>query len=241
MNPGTAGGGGLTQVGDNCLFMIGIHVAHDCKVGNHVVMANNATLGGHVDVGDYAFLGGLSAVHQFVRIGPHAMIGGMTGVEDDVIPFGLVMGDRASALGPQSRRPEAPRLLARGHPRRCAPPTACCSRRRARWRSGSTTSPPSTAITQPVMEIVDFIRSDRRARADLPADSGHMTGQLGILAGGGQLAGARDRGVPRRRARLLRARLRGPDRSGDRRRCAARLGAARRGRRGSASGCARPP
>lgn len=99
MNPGTAGGGGLTQVGDNGLFMAGVHIAHDCKVGNNVIMANNATLGGHVSVSDFAFLGGLSAVHQFVRIGPHAMIGGMTGVEADVIPFGLVMGDRARLQG----------------------------------------------------------------------------------------------------------------------------------------------
>jgi UDP-N-acetylglucosamine acyltransferase len=99
MNPGTAGGGGLTQVGDHGLFMGGVHIAHDCKVGNHVIMANNATLGGHVVVSDFAFLGGLSAVHQFVRIGPHAMIGGMTGVEADVIPYGLVMGDRARLSG----------------------------------------------------------------------------------------------------------------------------------------------
>ncbi len=99
MNPGTAGGGGLTQVGSHGLFMVGIHVAHDCRVGDHVIMANSATLGGHVHVGDYAFLGGLSAVHQFVRIGPHAMIGGMSGVEADVIPFGLVMGDRARLSG----------------------------------------------------------------------------------------------------------------------------------------------
>lgn len=99
MNPGTAGGGMITRIGDNGLFMNGIHVAHDCQVGNNVIMASNATLGGHVRVGDHAFLGGLSAVHQFVRIGPHAMIGGMTGVEADVIPFGLVMGDRARLSG----------------------------------------------------------------------------------------------------------------------------------------------
>lgn len=99
MNPGTSGGGSITRVGDNGLFMVGIHVAHDCQVGNHVIMANSATLGGHVHVGDFAFLGGLSAVHQFVRIGPHAMIGGMSGVEADVIPFGLVMGDRARLSG----------------------------------------------------------------------------------------------------------------------------------------------
>lgn len=99
MNPGTEGGGMLTKVGDNGLFMMGAHVAHDCILGNNVIMANNATLAGHVVVGDHAFFGGLSAVHQFVRIGAHAMIGGMSGVENDVIPFGLVMGERARLAG----------------------------------------------------------------------------------------------------------------------------------------------
>jgi UDP-N-acetylglucosamine acyltransferase len=99
MNPGTAGGGMLTQIGDSCLFMVGAHVAHDCQIGDHVVMANNATLAGHVMVEDYAILGGLCAVHQYVRIGKHAMIGGMSGVERDVIPYGQVMGDRARLCG----------------------------------------------------------------------------------------------------------------------------------------------
>ena len=99
MNPGTKGGNMVTRVGDNGLFMIGVHIAHDCTVGDNVVMANNATLGGHVVVGDYAVLGGLAAVHQFVRIGHHAMVGGMSGVEHDVIPYGSVMGERANLLG----------------------------------------------------------------------------------------------------------------------------------------------
>jgi len=99
MSPGTEGGGMITTVGDDGLFMVGSHVAHDCRVGDHVILANNATLAGHVTVGDHAILGGLSAVHQFVRIGAHAMIGGMSGVESDVIPFGLVMGDRARLAG----------------------------------------------------------------------------------------------------------------------------------------------
>lgn len=99
MNPGTAGGGMVTTVGNNCLFMVGSHVAHDCLIGNHVVLANNATLGGHVLVEDYAILGGLSAVHQFVRIGRHAMVGGMSGVEQDVIPYGSAMGNRARLGG----------------------------------------------------------------------------------------------------------------------------------------------
>src|SRR5690606_24084874 len=94
MNPGTEGGGLLTSVGNNCLFMVGAHVAHDCKVGNNVILANNATLAGHVEVGEHAIIGGLAAIHQFVRIGRQAIIGGMSGVEHDVIPYGSVMGER---------------------------------------------------------------------------------------------------------------------------------------------------
>ena len=99
MNPGTEGGGGVTRVGDRCLFMIGTHVAHDCMIGSNVIMVNNSVLGGHVEVGDFAVLGGLSAVHQFVRVGAHAMVGGMTGVERDVIPAGTVTGNRAHLAG----------------------------------------------------------------------------------------------------------------------------------------------
>ena len=89
----------VTRVGNDCLFMMSSHVAHDCQIGNHVILANNATLAGHVAVGDYVIIGGLSAVHQFVRIGAHVMIGGMSGVENDVIPFGMVKGDRAHLAG----------------------------------------------------------------------------------------------------------------------------------------------
>ncbi len=99
MSPGTEGGGMVTRVGNNCLFMVGSHVAHDCIIGDHVILVNNATLGGHVSVGDWAILGGLSAAHQFVRIGRHAMIGGMSGVENDVIPYGSVIGNRARLSG----------------------------------------------------------------------------------------------------------------------------------------------
>lgn len=96
---GTEEGGGETRLGDDGLFMVGVHVAHDCQIGNNVIMANNATLGGHVIVGDHVYIGGLAAVHQFVRIGSQAMIGGLSGVEGDVIPFGSVMGDRARLAG----------------------------------------------------------------------------------------------------------------------------------------------
>ncbi|MDB2414776.1 acyl-ACP--UDP-N-acetylglucosamine O-acyltransferase [Rickettsiales bacterium] len=99
MNPGTEGDALETRIGDNCLFMIGAHVAHDCIVGNNVIMANNATIAGHVHVGDFAIIGGLSAVHQFVRIGQHAMIGGMSGIESDVIPYGQANGERATLSG----------------------------------------------------------------------------------------------------------------------------------------------
>lgn len=99
MNPGTESGLMRTQVGDDCLFMASSHVAHDCIVGNNVIMANNATLAGHVEVGDFVIIGGLSAVHQFVRIGPYAMIGGMTGVRQDVIPYGMVMDDTGYLAG----------------------------------------------------------------------------------------------------------------------------------------------
>ncbi len=99
INTGTEGGGMNTSVGNNCLFMVGSHVAHDCKLGNNVILANNATLAGHVEVGDFCIIGGLAAVHQFVRIGSHAVIGGMSGVEHDVIPYGSVMGERANLAG----------------------------------------------------------------------------------------------------------------------------------------------
>jgi len=99
MNPGTEGGGLKTIVGDNGLFMVGVHIAHDCRVGSHVIMANNATLGGHVSVGDHAVIGGLAAVHQFVRIGEYAVIGGLSGVENDIIPFGRAKGERAFLAG----------------------------------------------------------------------------------------------------------------------------------------------
>ena len=94
INPGTQGGGSKTVVGNNCLFMISSHVAHDCNIGNNVIVANNVPLGGHVTIEDSVVIGGNSAVQQFTRIGRLAMIGGMTGVLKDVIPFGLSVGNR---------------------------------------------------------------------------------------------------------------------------------------------------
>ncbi len=88
-----------TIVGDDCMFMVNSHVAHDCVVGNHVIMTNNAVIGGHVRVGDGAILGGNCAVHQFCRVGRKAMIGGLAGVDRDVIPFGIVTGERGKLRG----------------------------------------------------------------------------------------------------------------------------------------------
>ncbi len=99
IQPGTEGGGMKTVVGDHCLLMVGVHIAHDCHVGNHVIMANYATLAGHVVIADHVIVGGLSAIQQFVRVGVHAIIGGMSGVEKDVVPYAMVMGERAHLHG----------------------------------------------------------------------------------------------------------------------------------------------
>ena len=99
INPGTEQGGGVTTVGDNNLFMVYCHVAHDCLISNNIVLANNVQVGGHVSIQNNAIVGGSCAIHQFSRIGESAMIGGMTGVLSDVIPFGLSMGNRNNLMG----------------------------------------------------------------------------------------------------------------------------------------------
>ena len=96
---GSQGGGMITEVGNNNLFMVGVHIGHDCKIGNNVVFANYVSLAGHIEVEDYAIIGGLSAVHQYARIGKHSMIGGLSPVGADVVPFGLVSGKRAVLEG----------------------------------------------------------------------------------------------------------------------------------------------
>ena len=99
INPGTDGGGGLTKIGNNCLFMVSAHIAHDCMVGNNVILANNVPLGGHAHIGDNAIIGGNSAVQQFTRVGKSAMIGGMCGVVRDIIPYGIAHGNRSVLQG----------------------------------------------------------------------------------------------------------------------------------------------
>jgi len=99
INPGTYNGGMITKIDNNCLIMIGSHIAHDCHIFSNVILVNNATLGGHVNIGENAIIGGNSAIHQFVNIGKFAMIGGMSGVESNIIPYGLYTGIRSNLRG----------------------------------------------------------------------------------------------------------------------------------------------
>ncbi len=99
MNPGTEGGGLKTVVGDRCAFLTNSHVGHDCRLGDNIILSNNVMLGGHVTIEDFVIIGGGAAVHQFTRIGAHAFIGGMSGLENDLIPYGMAMGNRAHLAG----------------------------------------------------------------------------------------------------------------------------------------------
>ena len=99
VNPGTKCGGLKTVIKNNCLFMVGAHVAHDCQIESNVILANNATLAGHVEIGENAIIGGNSAVHQFVQIGKNSMIGGMSGVEKNILPYCLYIGIRTDLKG----------------------------------------------------------------------------------------------------------------------------------------------
>ncbi|MCB1526820.1 MAG: acyl-ACP--UDP-N-acetylglucosamine O-acyltransferase [Hyphomicrobiaceae bacterium] len=99
LNPGTEGGGSKTVIGDSCAFLANSHVGHDCVVGNNVVFSNNVMLAGHCVVGDYAIIGGGAAVIQFARVGAHSFLGGMSGLENDLIPYGMALGNRAHLSG----------------------------------------------------------------------------------------------------------------------------------------------
>ena len=99
LNIGTEGGGGITRVGDDCLFMTGAHVGHDAQIGNRVILANQAAVAGHCEIGDDVIVGGLSGIHQFVRIGRGAIIGAVTMVTNDVMPHGLVQAPRGELDG----------------------------------------------------------------------------------------------------------------------------------------------
>ncbi len=99
LNTGTEGGGGVTQVGDDCLLMTGSHVGHDARLGNRVILANQVAIAGHCQIGDDVIIGGLSGIHQWVRVGQGAIIGAVTMVTNDVIPYGLVQGPRGELDG----------------------------------------------------------------------------------------------------------------------------------------------
>jgi UDP-N-acetylglucosamine acyltransferase len=158
MNLGTEDGGGVTTVGDRGFFMANSHVAHDCRVGNDVVFANCATLGGHCDIGDGVVIGGLSAVHQYTRVGSFAMIGGVCGVRGDVIPFGLANGDYArleglNLIGLKRRKLSRERIgaLRRAYQMLFLDPGQFAERLEATARE--------FADDEAVMQIVSFIRA----------------------------------------------------------------------------------
>jgi UDP-N-acetylglucosamine acyltransferase len=170
MNTGTVGGRGVTRVGDRCFFMAYSHVAHDCSVGNDVVFANSATLGGHCDVGDYVWIGGLAAVHQFTRIGPQAMIGGVSGVVSDVIPFGIAVGDRAvleglNVIGMRRRKFSKERLLVmRSFYQRLFHGPGIFAERLRALKAESSLDPAAT-------EILDFVSAKNHRSLCFPAGS----------------------------------------------------------------------
>jgi UDP-N-acetylglucosamine acyltransferase len=99
VNPGTEGGGMLTTIGDRCTLLANAHVGHDCRIGNDVILSNNVMIAGHVTIGDFASLGGGAAVIQFTRIGAYTFLGGLSGLEHDLIPYGLAFGNRAALAG----------------------------------------------------------------------------------------------------------------------------------------------
>ena len=167
MQTGTVGGGGVTRVGSDSLYMVGAHVAHDCTVGDHVTFANNATLGGHVTVGDFVFMGGLCAVHQFSRIGRYAFVGGGGIVTKDVIPYGSVWGNHAHLEGLNLVG-----LKRRGFSREAI--NALRAAYRLLFADEGTFQERLEDVAEihaanvEVMEIVDFIRSDNNRPLCLP-------------------------------------------------------------------------
>ncbi|MDE1174555.1 MAG: acyl-ACP--UDP-N-acetylglucosamine O-acyltransferase [Parvibaculaceae bacterium] len=167
MNPGTKGGGMKTVVGSHCAFLATSHVGHDCIVGDHVVFSNAVLLAGHCQVGDYAILGGAAAVHQFARIGAYAFVGGMSGVENDVIPYGLVIGNRAHLAG----------LNLVGMKRRGFGREQIATMRAAyerlftgegTFRERVEAAAHEFAGVDEVMQVIDFIRSDKDRALCMP-------------------------------------------------------------------------
>jgi UDP-N-acetylglucosamine acyltransferase len=168
MHTGTVQGRGITTVGSDGLFMAGCHIAHDCAVGDNVIMANCATLGGHVHMADFVFMGGLAAVHQYSRIGRYSFIGGMAAVTKDVIPYGSVWGNHAHLEGLNLVG-----LRRRGFTRetiselRAAYRLLFADEGTFQERLADTTE--AHGKSPEVMEIIDFIQADANRPICLPA------------------------------------------------------------------------
>jgi UDP-N-acetylglucosamine acyltransferase len=167
MHAGTVGGGGVTTVGSDSLYMVGAHVAHDCVVGDRVTFANNATLGGHVVIGDFVFMGGLCAVHQFTRIGRYSFVGGGGVVTKDIIPYGSVWGNHAHLEGLNLVG-----LKRRGFTREAINALRAAYRLlfadEGTFQERLDDVAETHAATPEVMEIVDFIRADANRPLCLP-------------------------------------------------------------------------
>ena len=159
MHCGTVMGRGVTTVGEDGFFMVGVHIGHDCVVGDHVTMANTATLGGHCVVGDFVIIGGLAAAHQYTRIGRHAFVGGMAGVNHDVIPFGNVWGNHAHLEGLNLVG-----LKRRGFSRETINTLRAAYRllfaEEGAFQERVEDTAAAYAHSPEVMEIIDFIRAD---------------------------------------------------------------------------------
>jgi len=168
MHCGTASGRGVTTVGSDGFFMVGVHIGHDCIVGDKVVMANNATLGGHVIMEDHVIMGGLSAAHQNIRIGRHAFVGGMAGVNHDVIPFGNVWGNHAHLEGLNLVG-----LKRRGFSRPAINTLRAAYRmlfaEEGTFQERLEDTAEAYCASPEVMEIVDFIRADSSRPLTTPA------------------------------------------------------------------------
>ncbi|MDR6531327.1 UDP-N-acetylglucosamine acyltransferase [Caulobacter rhizosphaerae] len=167
MHTGTVGGGGVTKIGSDSLYMVGAHVAHDCIVGDRVTFANNATLGGHVVIGDFVFMGGLCAVHQFTRIGRYSFVGGGGVVTKDIIPYGSVWGNHAHLEGLNLVG-----LKRRGFTREAINALRAAYRLlfadEGTFQERLDDVAEAHADTPEVMEIVDFIRSEANRPLCLP-------------------------------------------------------------------------
>lgn len=176
INIGTEGGGMVTKIGSRVMLAIGCHVAHDCIIGDNVLVMNHVLLGGHVIIGDFVVLGGGSAVHQFVRLGKHAMIGGLSGVENDVIPYGAVMGNRARLEGLNLVG-----IKRRGYSRDDIHALRNAYKELFLTTDDSVLSTRVAAAKQtyagvaPVMDIIEFIEADSSRALCRPAAGGHAS------------------------------------------------------------------